>query len=75
MGELWGLATHPKKPIAATASDDKTLRIWDLTDQHKMINCKALKKPARCVAYSPDGKALAIGMNDGVFRYHSLLID
>lgn len=65
-GELWGLATHPRKLVAATVSDDKTLRIWDLSDQHQMINCKILKKPGRCVCFSPDGKAIAMGLKDGM---------
>ena len=25
-GEMWALATHPKKPIFVTGSDDQTLR-------------------------------------------------
>ncbi|XP_033734062.1 echinoderm microtubule-associated protein-like 6 [Pecten maximus] len=65
-GELWGLVVHPRKKICATVSDDKTLRIWDLTD-HKMINHKQLKQAGRCVDFSHDGKFLAVGLKDGSF--------
>ena len=64
---MWGLATHPTQPIVATASDDKTMRLWDASSEHRMLQCKLLKKPARCVCFSPDGKALAIGFKDGSF--------
>ncbi|XP_064621338.1 echinoderm microtubule-associated protein-like 6 [Lineus longissimus] len=65
--ELWGLDTHPSKAICATVSDDKSLRIWDLGPEHKMLNCKVMKKPGRAVGFSPDGKVIAVGLNDGSF--------
>lgn len=30
-GELWALAVHPTKPLAMTGSDDRSVRLGDLT--------------------------------------------
>lgn len=66
-GELWGLGMHPTKPICATVSDDKTLRVWDLATEHKMISYKILKQAGRSVGFSSDGKFLAVGQKDGEY--------
>lgn len=65
-GELWGLGSHPSKPVFATVSDDMTLRVWAIEEGHRLINIKILQQPGRCVAYSPDGIAIAVGLKDGV---------
>ena len=59
------MATHPKLPVAATASDDGTVRVWCL-QEHKMLKVMSLGKAARCVAYSHDGGAMAVGFKDGM---------
>ena len=61
---MWGLATHPTQSLAVTASDDGTVRVWSL-QEHRLLNVHSMGKPARCVGYSHDGGALAVGCKDG----------
>lgn len=65
-GEAWGLATHPKKNMCVTVSDDGSIRVWDLST-NKMVAVRSLGHAARCVGYSHDGGTLAVGMKDGGF--------
>ncbi|XP_065069605.1 echinoderm microtubule-associated protein-like 6 [Rhopilema esculentum] len=65
-GELWGLAVHPREPECATVSDDKTLRIWSLSEC-QMKRVAVLRKGGRCLDYHPTGDTIAVGLNDGSF--------
>jgi microtubule-associated protein-like 6 len=58
--ELWGLAVNPVKEEFCTVGDDAFLKVWDLIN-HTVVISVSLEMPARCCAFSPDGKKLAIG--------------
>ncbi|KAJ0409216.1 hypothetical protein P43SY_006713 [Pythium insidiosum] len=59
--ELIALATHPQRPeLVATAGDDQTVRVWDL-ERRQVVVKLTLDGALRSVAYSPDGKWLAVG--------------
>ena len=36
-GEIWGLACHPDRDVFVTASDDQTVRLWDVASKVNTI--------------------------------------
>ena len=69
-GELWGLAMHPTQQVGVTASDDKTVRLWDLKE-HKMLKLTAISAEGRSVSFTPDGSQIVVGCSTGML----LLLD
>ena len=60
--ELWALAAHPTdSDIYATAGDDMTVRVWSIS-LSRMLRKAQVDSPVRCLAWSPDGKRLLLGM-------------
>ncbi|RLN56147.1 hypothetical protein BBJ29_007949 [Phytophthora kernoviae] len=59
--QLQGLSAHPLRPgLVATAGGDHTVRVWHL-EKRCAIAKTTLDGALRSVAYSPDGKWLAVG--------------
>ncbi|CAI7839805.1 unnamed protein product [Closterium sp. NIES-54] len=74
-GHIAGLTTaqwHPcERHTALTASDDGSLRIWDVRDfksQTKVVKPKLARPgrvPVTAAEWGPDGRLVAAGLNDG----------
>ena len=59
--EVLGLAWHPSHSILATASYDRSVRLWNADSGSDMspVFCELTEKPLN-VAWSPDGSLLAV---------------
>ena len=62
------MAFSPDGSLLAAASDDETVRIWDLATGMTRANWKGHDDWIFAVAFSSDGTLLATAFNDGVTR-------
>jgi len=62
--EVWGLDCHPRDHIFATGGEDRTVRIYKVSTR-KPSMVRELEDGVKCVAYSPDGLLLAVGLVSG----------
>ena len=60
-----GLAIHPDSTRFATTSDDKLLRIWNISE-NKVIKSTPIEMKSRACCYSPDGSLIAVGFGSPV---------
>ncbi|CAJ0964733.1 unnamed protein product, partial [Ranitomeya imitator] len=64
-GPISSVAFNPWKSVLATASWDRTVRLWDMTDSWKTTETLNLTAEALVVTFRPDGREIAVASLDG----------
>ncbi len=67
-GAVTSVAFSPDGEYALTASDDKTLRLWDISTGREIRVFKGIKDYITSVAISQDGKYALTGSDDKIIR-------
>src|SRR5262249_54506447 len=63
--EPWAIAVSADSRFLAGARHDKTISVWDLTTGAEVAKRSGFGTIVNCLAFRPDGKALASGHADG----------
>jgi WD40 repeat protein len=62
------LALSPRGDLLATASRDRTVRLWDVASCTEHIRLRGHTNSVNAVAFTPDGKTLVTADADGNIR-------
>jgi WD40 repeat protein len=68
---VWSVAFSPDGKTIASASDDKTIKLWDASTGRLITTLEGHTDYILSVAFSPDGKTIASGSRDKTIRLWS----
>ncbi|NXV97713.1 PWP2 protein, partial [Calonectris borealis] len=68
-GPISSLSFNPMKCVLASASWDKTVKLWDMLDSWRTKETLILNSDVLVVAFRPDGKELAVAALNGQITF------
>ncbi|XP_018103945.1 uncharacterized protein LOC734637 isoform X1 [Xenopus laevis] len=68
-GPISSVAFNPWRSVLATASWDKTVRLWDMVDSWRTTETLNLNSDALAVTFRPDGREIAVASLDGQITF------
>ncbi|XP_013867463.1 PWP2 small subunit processome component [Austrofundulus limnaeus] len=68
-GPVSSLCFSPVQSILASASWDRTIRLWDMLDSWQVKETLRLTSDGLCVTYRPDGQELAVATLNGEISF------
>ena len=70
-----GVAFSPDGTRLATASWDKTAKVWEVSSGREVLTLSGHTDKVSGIAFSPDGTRLATASHDRTVRVHALNIE
>ena len=64
-GPVPSISIDPMGHLIATCSWDKSVKLWDIYSEERLVNSWDLKSEPQCIRFSPSGKEFTVGLLDG----------
>jgi len=63
--EIYSVAFSPGSEFLVDACQDKSIKVWRIAETLKVVQGVSFTSPVKCVAFSPDGRIMASGVQSG----------